>query len=274
MLIQSPLSSLDRPADLWLALLLTSAVAGSAWRARSLTGGGAVAAVVVGTVALCASWGLGAYLVAWFALASLLSRVGRARKVERVQGIVEKGDRRDALQVVANGAVFAIAAAGVAVLPAGRPMLSIIAAAALAAAGADTWATEIGTLLGGRPWSLRVGRTVPAGTSGAVSLAGCLASIAGAATLALSAAALHIIPESAVAAVAAGGIVGALADTAIGAWWQARRWCPRCKLETEQGMHHCGTPTVRHGGIARLDNDAVNLFCTVVGAATAIGLAR
>ena len=274
MLIQSPLSSLDRPADLWLALLFTGAVAGAAWRARSLSGGGAVAAVVIGTVALCASWGLGAYLVAWFALASLLSRVGRTRKAERVRGIVEKGDRRDAVQVVANGAVFAIAAAGVAVLPTGRPMLSIVAAAALAAAGADTWATEIGTLLGGRPWSLRVGRTVPTGTSGAVSLAGCLASIAGAVTLALSAAALHIIPGSAVAAVATGGIVGALADTAIGAWWQARRWCPRCKLETEQGMHHCGTPTVRHGGISRLDNDAVNLFCTVVGAATAIGLAR
>ena len=274
MLILSPPAPLDRPADLWLALLLTGAVAGAAWRASSLSARGAVGALAVGTVALCASWGLGAYLLAWFALASLLSRVGRARKAKRVRGIVEKGDRRDAWQVMANGAVFAIAAFGVIVWPDAGPMLSIAAAASLAAAGADTWATEIRTLIGGRPWSLRVRTTVPPGTSGAVTLAGSLGSVAGAITLSLVARALHIIPASALVAVTVGGIVGALADTAIGAWAQARSWCPQCMLETERALHDCGTRTVRHGGITRLDNDVVNLFCTVVGAVTALALAR
>lgn len=265
---------LDRPAVLWLALLLTGAVAALAWRAKSLSLSGASAALAIGTVALCASWGLGSYLIVWFVLASVLTRVGRARKAERVRGIVEKGDRRDAWQVLANGAVFGAAALGVIVWPEIRPMLSVAATAALAAAGADTWGTEVGTLLGGQPWSLRLRAPVPPGTSGALTWAGSLGSVLGAATLALIAAALHVIPIAAVPAVITGGIAGAFADSVIGAWWQARRWCAHCALETEQHTHHCGTPTARHGGISRLDNDAVNLFCTIVGAFTAIGLAR
>ena len=265
---------LDQPVALWLALLLTGAVAGLAWRARSLSLGGAAAAIVVGTVALRASWGLGSYLIVWFVLASLLSRVGRARKAERVRGIVEKGDRRDAWQVLANGAVFAAAALGVTIWPDMRPTLLVAAAAALAAAGADTWATETGTLIGGQPWSLRLRAAVPPGTSGAVTWAGSVGSVLGAITLALVATALQVVPPSAVAAVTLGGFVGASADSAIGAWWQERRRCPVCALDTEQHMHVCGTRTVRHGGISRLDNDVVNLFCTIVGGLTAIGLAR
>lgn len=273
-LAQPSASPLDHPADLWAALLLTGAVAGLAWRTRSLSPSGAVTALLVGTVALSATWGLGSYLVVWFALASVLSRIGRARKAERVRGIVEKGDRRDAWQVLANGAVFAVASIGAIAWPDARAMLMTAAAAALAAAGADTWATEIGTLVGGAPWSLRLRKRVPPGTSGALTWAGSLGSLVGAATLALIASALHVIPMSLVPAVAAGGLAGAFADSAIGAWWQARRWCPRCMLETEQLGHDCGTRTIPHGGIGRLDNDLVNLLCTIVGASVAIGLAR
>ncbi len=265
---------LDQPAALWLALLLTGAVAGLAWRAKSLSLGGAAVALVVGTVALRASWGIGSYLIVWFVLASLLSHVGRARKAERVRGIVEKGDRRDAWQVLANGTVFAAAALGVTIWPDMRPTFSVAAAAALAAAGADTWATEIGTLLGGQPWSLRQRVAVPPGTSGAVTWAGSVGSVLGAITLALVASTLHVVPPSAVAAVTLGGFAGALADSAIGAWWQERRWCPVCARETEQHLHDCGTRTVPHGGVSRLDNDVVNLFCTIVGVLTAVSLAR
>ena len=51
---------------------------------------------------------------------------------------------------------------------------------------------------------------------------------------------------------------------------QERRWCPRCAAETEQHIHRCGTPTVYYRALSGLNNDVVNLLCTVVGAAVAL----
>jgi uncharacterized membrane protein len=85
--------------------------------------------------------------------------------------------------------------------------------------------------------------------------------------LAQMARAVDMIGAGEVAVVAAAGVGGALADTLIGAWWQARRWCPSCHKETEQNLHRCGTVTRRTGGMAWLGNDAVNFLCTAVGAA-------
>ena len=63
------------------------------------------------------------------------------------------------------------------------------------------------------------------------------------------------------------GVAGAVVDTIVGAWWQARRWCPSCERETEQARHRCGAATVPYRGVSWLGNDAVNLICTVAGAA-------
>lgn len=259
-----------------LALLAAGIIALVAWRARSLTPSGAVAALVVGTIALCAAWGVGLLLIAWFALAALLSRLGKARKAARVAAVVAKPDARDWMQVLANGGTFAACAAATfaidgAASPRQSLLLHVAAAGALAAAGADTWATEIGTLYGAAPWSLRTRSRVPVGTSGAVTLEGTLALVAGATVIALLAGAFGALPYSshAIVAVTGGGVAGAASDTVIGAWAQQRRWCSRCMLETEQRVHGCGTPTVVVAGARVLDNDAVNLACTVIGAVVA-----
>lgn len=257
---------------MWLATLIAATIALAAWRARSLSRSGAVAALAVGTTALSASWGWGLYLVIWFASASALSRLGRARKVERMAGVVEKGDRRDVWQVVANGGVFLIGLLIVIGWPGLAPIVAPGAAAALAAAGADTWSTEIGTLVGAPPWSLRLRERVPPGTSGAVSLPGSIAGVLGAMLLALVAVACLVIPGSQLLPVAVGGVVGAWTDTLVGAWLQSRRWCPRCGQDTEQRVHQCGTPTERRGGFGLLSNDGVNLLCTIVGAGSALCL--
>ncbi len=263
---------LTHPAAWWMAVLLAALVASVAWRAGSLSRSGAVAACAIGAIAIATTWGVGLYLVAWFVLASLLSRVGRSRKAARVARIVAKGDQRDARQVLANGGIFAVASLGSLLAPAYAAPLLTAAAGALAAAGADTWSTEIGTLVGGTPWSLRTRGAVPAGTSGAVTWPGSLGGALGALTLAGMATVCAMVPVSALLSVAAGGLIGAWTDTAIGAWGQTRRWCSRCAEETEQDMHHCGTPTERRGGLAALDNDAVNFLCTVVGAVSAVVL--
>ena len=71
-------------------------------------------------------------------------------------------------------------------------------------------------------------------------------------------------------AVALGGMAGALADSVLGAWMQARHWCDLCDEATERIVHSCGTPTRRAGGVAGFDNDAVNAACSGVGALIAL----
>jgi uncharacterized protein (TIGR00297 family) len=246
-------------------------VALAARRAGSLSGSGAVAAVLVGTAAVATGWGWGALLILYFVGSSTLSHVGRAEKERRTSGIVAKGGARDAVQVLANGGVFAVCALLVPFAGVHAAALAGAAIGALAAAAADTWATELGVLLGGTPRTLIGLRPVPPGTSGAVSVAGSAGMVAGALAVALAARALGL--TNAVAVVAVSGCAGALADTLLGATVQERRWCAACNLATERRVHDCGSPTLRAGGMAVLDNDAVNLLATAVGAVVALLLA-
>ena len=246
---------------------IAAAVALAAWRAGSLSAGGAIAATVVGSVAAMAGWPWGAFLVGWFVTASVASRAGRAVKEAATGDVVAKGGRRDHWQVLANGGVFALCALLAMLSPAWAPQAAVAGASALVAAGADTLATETGTWWGGRPWSLRTFAPAAVGTSGAVSAAGTAGMVVAALLLAQMARAVDMIGAGEVAVVAAAGVGGALADTLIGAWWQARRWCPSCHKETEQNRHRCGTVTRRTGGMAWLGNDGVNFLCTAVGAA-------
>ena len=217
--------------------------------------------------------------MAWFFLATVISKAGKQRKTQRLHGLVQKGGQRDAAQVLANGGVFCLALVGMLIdgtdcAPTSHcgDLLSVAAAGSLAAAGADTWATEIGTWFGGRPFSVRTAARVAVGTSGAVTLPGSLGMIVGAATLALIGAWFAVIPFEAksVAAVAIGGTLGAVADTVIGAWLQERRRCEPCLTLTEQVVHECGTRTVLYSGVGGLNNDVVNGFCALVGAVGAM----
>lgn len=220
------------------------------------------------------AWGL--YLVLWFISASLVSRLGVHVKRRRTASVLPPREARDLWQVLANGGVFALLAAWTLWLawrggaePREAVGPAIMAAAALAAAGADTLATEIGTWLGGAPRSLRTGQAVPPGTSGAVSLAGSLALVAGALGFAGLATGLGLIPGDAWPVVAIAATLGALADSLLGAWLQTERWCATCREPTEQNPHVCGTPTTPRRGWTALDNDGVNLLCTLSGATVA-----
>lgn len=191
--------------------------------------------------------------------------MGEEAKARRTGGVAAKGGARDATQVLANGGVYAIAALASLVRPGDVP--AAVALGALAAATADTWGTEVGTLSGGTPRLVTTWRPAPAGTSGAVSAAGSLATLAGA--LFIGGAALLLGWRGApVAAGVTGGIMGAATDSILGATLQARRWCDACAMPTERTVHTCGATTRPAGGIAWLDNDRVNLAAVVAGAIT------
>jgi uncharacterized protein (TIGR00297 family) len=240
----------------------------SAHRLRTLSIGGAIAAAVVGTLSIAAGWSWGLLLLAFFASATGLSKLGERRKMDLTGSIVEKRGARDAVQVLANGGVYAAAALGEVVFP--SAIWFAIGAGALAASCADTWATEVGTLAGGQPVSIISRKAVPAGTSGGVTFAGSIAAIAGALFVGVVATlAGWPVPFT---VITVGGMTGALTDSVLGGSIQSRRWCDLCAESTERLVHSCGTTTRPVGGIAGFDNDSVNTICSVIGALVSLVL--
>lgn len=248
--------------SVWWGVALAAVVATGAWRARALTPNGAIAAGLVGAATFGAGgWPAAAVLFAFFVPSALLSKAGSTRK--RAMTDTGKHGPRDARQVLANGGVAAVCAVAA---THGNGAFAAAFAGAFAAAAADTWATEIGVLSPERPRSILTFRPVAAGLSGGVTVAGTLASVAGAVAVGSTAALAGVAPF---APVVVAGVAGSLADSAIGAALQALRWCPRCERACETNPHACGTPTQLRRGLEWMDNDAVNLAATLTGALVA-----
>src|SRR2546425_11807594 len=146
------------------------------------------------------------------------------------------------------------------------------AAGAIAAAAADTWATEIGAFSPFPPRLVTSGQRVTRGTSGGITVLGTLGGVAGAATIAALAVALR--PQGAgpasVVLIASAGVAGMLVDSVLGATLQGKYECPACDARFERGDTVCHEPVRLTRGWRWLDNDAVNLAATVVGAAVAV----
>jgi uncharacterized protein (TIGR00297 family) len=237
-----------------MAGALGSGVAGLAYWRRSLTPDGALAAAGVGTVVF-ATGGLAPALalLTFFVSSSGLSAFKTAAKTAQA-----KGSRRDAWQVLANGG------AATAYLAVGVPHGFL---GALAAAGADTWATELGMLARQPPRLITTLRTVRPGTSGGITVQGLLASLAGAAVVGLGwrvgGGSLRGVRVTLIA-----GVTGALVDSLLGATVQAVYVCATCRAELEAPRHPgCGQPARRVRGWAGVNNDVVNALATLAGAA-------
>ncbi len=239
-------------------------VAEAGRRAGALTSRGAVAATITGAVTVAAGARWGVLLVAFFIAGSALSRVGAPAKVARTAAIVEKSGARDAWQVAANGAVFALLALASTLWSA--PWLAAAALAGLSGAFGDTAATEVGTLFGGQPRSIITGRPLATGMSGGVTVIGSAAAVVAVAAFAWMGAQVVAMPQAAAAA-CLGGVGGVGADSLVGATLQERRWCPACTMVTERRTHDCGAVTQQRGGVAGWDNDVVNLAATAIAAA-------
>jgi uncharacterized membrane protein len=235
-------------------------------------------------------------LLAFFAPSVALSRIGKARKRELVD--IGKAGARDALQVLANGGVATICAVIWAFTHDFRWALAF--AGAFAAATADTWATEIGTLARRAPRSILTLRPLTPGMSGGVTLRGTLAEIAGALWIGIVApfaiaiayidatgsvgystsyahdfgpsVALGVVVAVVVLVITLAGVIGSTADSLLGATLQELRRCDACDRTCETNPHVCGQPTRLIRGIRGVSNDAVNLAATLIGAAGTIPL--
>ncbi len=176
-----------------------------------------------------------------------------------------KGHRRDAWQVLANGGVAGIVVILHAIFPE-NPFFWAAFCASLAAANADTWATELGAVSKILPRLISNWKQVDMGTSGGVTLIGTIAATAG--SLLISLGALVFQPAwILIPLVTFAGLIGSLVDSWLGATIQAGYRCSQCNKETEKyPLHSCGGQTVLIRGLSWLNNDLVNAACTVTGA--------
>jgi uncharacterized membrane protein len=258
--------------------------------ARFLTFGGSVAQFLLGVILLgFGGWQWTLPMMTFFILSSLISKFGkneaawvgtesgprvskfaateRESRATSWEFFFEKSSRRDAMQVIANGGVAGLIT--VAWLATNNDALYIAYLGAVAAATADTWGTELGTLSRSPPLLITSFKKVEAGRSGAVSSLGLLAGVAGCIAIVVCAVPWirdgHFIAAS--VAVVGGGVIGSLADSILGATLQAQFRCVVCKRETER-LSHCAHETEFATGLRFLRNDGVNLLCSVIGGVT------
>ena len=259
---QKQLLTIVAPALVIVEIAVAGVVSLIAYHTRLLTGSGAIAATFVGAAAMIGGIRWVVMLLFFFVTSNALSR-WRGRERNRLVGsFIEKGERRDAWQVLANGGVFAVAAFFSTF--ANEVTWQAIGVGAIAAATADTWSTQVGTVVGGTPIDILNGRQVQPGTSGGITIAGSTAAVVAAVLAALVASAVDL--RTPMFAIITGGLVGSLTDSLLGSTVQERRWCPSCNVRTERRSHSCGTTTVHRGGIRGCDNDIVNLLSTAAGA--------
>jgi len=240
------------------------------WQFRFLTPGGAAAQFVLGWLLLgLGGWQWAIPMLVFFLTSSLLSR-GAKMKRGGVERHFAKTGSRDAWQVLANGGAGGMLVILWSLTAWEAAYVSFLAA--VAAAAADTWGTEIGVLSSGNPLLISSLRPVEAGRSGAVSMLGTVAGFCGALLVVCSG--LAWIDTSyrgpALLSAMVGAMAGTLVDSFLGATLQAQFICPVCSKVTEKRLH-CERVTSLYTGLSWIQNDLVNFLCTIAG--TVVGCA-
>lgn len=213
------------PRRLLLGVAVNGLIAVGALLVRSVDVSGALAAVAVGT-AITAGLGLPglALMVAFFAIGTTVTKLGY--RVKAARGIAqEKGGARGWRHALANGGVPAFLALVAAMAP--EPLRDLVAlayAAAVATAAADTGSSEVGKAYGRRTFLITTLRPVPPGTEGAISLEGTLGGFLAALLVGATGVAAGLLGWDAALLVATAGLLGSLAESAIGTVATRRGW--------------------------------------------------
>ena len=261
--------------QLLVGLALAAIIACLARLVGSLSRDGAIAAACIGTVVYgFGGWQWAALLLVFFFSSSALSQSLRGRSGASDERYA-KGSRRDAGQVLGNGAIAAAWVLIHAAVPE-SPWPWLGYGASLAAVTADTWATELGAFSPVAPRMItNLHVRAAAGTSGAVSALGTSAALVGAGIIAgLTRALLPLWTDSIFGILLLAGLAGALFDSVLGASLQCVYSCPIDNVETEQHpLHRCGSLTSYKRGWPWLNNDRVNAACSAFGSLVACALA-
>jgi len=247
--------------SLLLWILLSFALAQGAFSLRALSPDGAMGAFILGMFIFgIGGWKFVIPLVLFFVVSSLLSKIAKKSKEERRLSF-GKGSQRDVVQVYANGGIPLLITIWWFYEPSDILYFSYLAS--VAAATADTWATEIGFFSRAKPRDSVTFRKLESGTSGGITLLGSAGALLGAAAIAASAW-FFIKDLEVITFVVVAGFTGSLFDSVLGATIQASYSCSGCNKRVEVAPHCNGEATLMSGS-RFINNDTVNLFCTLAG---------
>ena len=157
-----------------LGIILGAMVSYLSYRARFLSISGSISAFLLAAVIFgFGGWKWTIPILTFFIFSSFLSKLGKLK----YDGLFEKGSQRDHVQVLANGGIAGMIMIIQVLYP--NPLNYLAYLGSLAAAAADTWATEIGMHWGRKPRLISNFKSVPLGTSGGVTIAGIIRFVSG-----------------------------------------------------------------------------------------------
>ena len=208
----------------WLfAFVLNFILILSAHRLSILTPRGWIHAGALGTILWgCIGWEAWASVVIYLVLGSLVTKLGFSYKKKR--GLAEsRGGRRGPENVWGSAATGAFIAILLALDLGSNELLLVGFSASFAAKLADTFGSEIGKRWGKRTWLITSFSSVPAGTEGAISYEGTLASLIGSIAMTIVMATLSLISGFfSIVIVILSGFLATLLESFIGACFQNR----------------------------------------------------
>jgi uncharacterized protein (TIGR00297 family) len=235
----------------WVGLLGAIAFAWFTVRRKSLSIDGAVAAVWVGLWVMFFAGPIWLLPLFFFFISSTL--LGRLNKRKEVQSDIKHGKARDYKQVLCNGGIYALLAS---FADAGAWPFWLMAVS-MAVSTADTWSSEYGIYRSGATYDILRLKPIPAGVSGGVSVAGTIAGLLGAASIALV---VRILMGEGLtwygfSVITLAGFAGMIFDSVLGAGAQAR-------YRDEHGaISDTGGIGARlYSGWRFISNDGVNLW--------------
>ena len=272
----------------WLAsVVIPIFMAFWGWKKKSVDVSGAILGLFMGFILTLTSFTHLACLFSFFVTSSKVTKF-RSHKKRKLEAEFKEGGQRNWVQVLCNGgmatqlALFYLLDIGCGERPIDfdknyrSSWLSIGILGAFACCNGDTWASEIGSVVGSRdPFLIISRKRVPRGTNGGVSWVGLFVSALGGLTVGLFyyLTVLYTV-DTAVLQLAApqwpiiivggiGGFVGSILDSVLGATLQY------------SGINEKGVVVERPGkgvkhisGRQILDNHSVNLLSSVIIALT------
>jgi uncharacterized protein (TIGR00297 family) len=169
--------------DFAVLFFLIAGAAASA-QGRKLTPPAAVAGAVCGWAVYVGGGFQGLALLALFFALGTAATSWRKKEKLGIRGAAAHQSRRKASQVVANGGVAAIAGLLALFFPANRQLFSLMLAASLSSAAADTLSSELGMVYGRRFFNILTLKRDDRGLDGVISLEGLFIGIIGSALVA------------------------------------------------------------------------------------------
>lgn len=262
--------------NLFEGILLSFIIAFLAYKKGSLSPSGVTAAIILGTLLFYfGGFFFWIILISFFTSSSIISKF-KASDRKELNEIHEKGSQRDYIQVLANGGLALLFSFLYFIFQ--LPIYMVAFATALAAATADTWASEIGVLSKKMPLSIVSFKTIDRGLSGGVSAIGLIASLLGSLFISIIFSIGFILKYSInefnikyFIIIALCGFLGSIIDSYLGALIQPKYKCAKCKKIIERHIHH-DLPAILISGFKWFTNDVVNFTSGLLATLISIGL--